>query len=51
MTLASKGKMLIKQEIKSALSKPMATADIWSKKGLSSSYLGKIRFMKNTKPN
>jgi hypothetical protein len=35
MTLASKGKMLIKQEIKSALSKPIATSDIWSKKGLS----------------
>jgi hypothetical protein len=39
--LAKKGKLLIKKRIKSALSKPMATADIWSKKGLSSSYLGK----------
>ncbi|KZS10105.1 Uncharacterized protein APZ42_025507 [Daphnia magna] len=38
--LAKKGRLLIKKRILSAHSKPMATADIWSKKGLSSSYLG-----------
>ena len=40
--LAKKGRLLIKKRIQSALTKQMATADIWSKKGLSSSYLGII---------
>ncbi|KZS01833.1 Uncharacterized protein APZ42_001387, partial [Daphnia magna] len=38
--LAKKGRLLIKKRIHAALTKQMATADIWSKKGLSSSYLG-----------
>lgn len=45
ISLACKGKELIKQTIKSGLSKPIATADIWSKKGLSSSYLGIIEYL------
>lgn len=40
--LAKKGRLLIKKRIHAALTKQMATADIWSKKGLSSSYLGII---------
>ncbi|KAI9559669.1 hypothetical protein GHT06_013674 [Daphnia sinensis] len=40
LAMAQKGKALIRNRIINALSKPLSTADIWTKKGLTSSYLG-----------